>query len=634
MNADDLWPMPMPCAPLTLTDRPIARSPSMPARLLLAAALSLALAGCATAPTKPAGTAPGTAAQAGQSAKAAQLDALYEQFWDQLLQLNPVQATFQGDARYNDQLPDFGSAEYRARSHEFTRDWLARVEAVGPDGLQGQALLSYQIFVRDAKNSLEDDRFPGWMQPINQMGGLPSMAVQLGAGTGAQPFKTVQDYEAWLKRADRLPVLFDTAIANMRQGMQAGVVQPRPLMEKVLPQLDAIIKPKAEDTLFWGPVKSMPRDFSDADKARLTDAYRNTIDTRVLPAHRKLRAFIASDYMPAARASYGLDKLPDGPAWYAFNVRLSTSTDMTPAQIHQLGLDEVARIHGQIRQVMQQVGFQGELQAFFKFMRTDKRFEFKTEGELLEHYRSLEDRINQGIPRQFSLVPRAGFEIRPVEAWRAKSHAGGSYMGPSEDGKRPGIFYVNTFDLPTRKRWDAEDLYLHEAIPGHHFQLALQQELTNLPKFRRFGGETAFVEGWGLYAESLGKDLGVYADPYSYFGYLQNELWRAIRLVTDTGLHSKGWTREQVIRYMLDNSAESETQSTAEAERYIAWPGQALAYKIGELKIRQLRTRAETALGAKFDVREFHAEVLKDGSVPLDVLEQKIDRWIAAKKGS
>jgi uncharacterized protein (DUF885 family) len=604
----------------------------MPVRVLLAAALAIALVGCTT--TAPGGARSGTADELAfpRSDKAARLDKLYADYWEALLKLNPVQATFQGDNRYNDQLPDFGSAQFRAQSRKFTQDWLQRVEAIGADGLQGQALLSYQIFVRDANNSLEADQYPTWMQPINQMGGMPSFAVQLGSGSGAQPFKTVRDYDNWLARGNRLPALFDTSIANMREGMKAGVVQPRPLMEKVIPQLDALIKARAEDTLFWGPIRNMPADFSDADKQRLTTAYRDMIGQRVMPAYKKLRAFIADEYLPATRTTVSLDKLPDGAAWYAFNVRNSTSTDMTPAQIHQLGLDEVARIHGEIGKVMRQVGFRGDLQAFFKFMRTQKRFEYKTEGALLEHYRSLEDKINQRIPEQFSLTPKAPFEIRPVEPYRAKSAAGGSYMSPSEDGSRPGIFYVNTYDLPTRKTWDAEDLYLHEAIPGHHFQLALQQELTDLPKFRRFGGETAFIEGWGLYAESLGKDLGVYTDPYNYFGYLQNELWRAIRLVTDTGLHSKDWTREQVIKYMLDNSAESETQATAEAERYVAWPGQALAYKIGELKIKEVRAKAEKELGPKFDVREFHAEVLKDGSVPLDVLEQKIDRWIAARK--
>jgi uncharacterized protein (DUF885 family) len=296
-------------------------------------------------------------------------------------------------------------------------------------------------------------------------------------------------------------------------------------------------------------------------------------------------------------------------------------------------LDEVARIQAQIQVVMKQVKFRGSMPKFFKFMQTDKRFNFKSEDELLSYYRGLESRVDAAVPRLFALRPKAAFEIRPVEPYRAQSAASGSYMRPSEDGSRPGIFYVNTYDLPSRKTWDAEDLYLHEAIPGHHFQLGLQQELSNLPKFRRFGGETAYIEGWGLYTESLGKELGLYQDPYNYFGYLQNELWRAIRLVVDTGLHSKDWTREQVIDYMKANSATSDTQSVSEAERYIAMPGQALAYKIGELKIKELRAKAEKELGDRFDIRQFHAEVLKDGAVPLDVLEAKIDRWIVSKKG-
>lgn len=602
---------------------------------LLPSLLALATATVLFAAPARVEAAEGQSAAASQVAedKAARLDKLYEQYWEEVLKLNPVQATFQGDSRYNDQLPDFGTAEYRQQNHDFTVRWLKTIEDIGPEGLQGQGLLSYQTFVRDAKNSLDSEQFPDWMMPVNQMGSMASFAVQLGSGSGAQPFKTVQDYDNWLARGNKLPQLFDTAIGNMREGIKAGVVQPRALMVKVIPQLDALIKDKPEDTLFWGPITTLPKDFPEADKARLTAAYRDMIGQQLMPAYRELRAFINDEYLPSTRDSVGVDKLPNGQAWYAFNARQRTTTDLTPAQIHDLGLGEVARIHGEIRKVMAEVGFKGSLQDFFKFMQNDKRFSFKDEEALLKHYRGLEAKINLKVPEQFSLVPKAPFEIRAVEPYRAKSAAGGSYMSPSEDGSRPGIFYVNTYDLPTRKTWDAEDLYLHEAIPGHHFQLALQQELTGIPKFRRFGGETAFIEGWGLYAESLGKDLGVYTDPYDYFGYLQNELWRAIRLVTDTGLHSKDWSREQVIKYMLDNSAESETQATAEAERYIAWPGQALAYKIGELKIQALRTKAEKALGDRFDVREFHAEVLKDGSVALDVLENKIDRWIATKQG-
>lgn len=597
-------------------------------------ALCLTLALASIAGTAAAAETPAPRPKVTVQTKATKLDALYAQYWEELLKLNPLRATFQGDNRYNDQLPNFLSADYRKREHDFTARWLKTVESVGSQGLQGQELLSYEIFLREQRDSLAAEKFPAWQQPVNQFYNIASSVVQLGAGTGAQPFKTVADYDHWRARAAKVPVLFDQAIANSREGIKNGVVQPRPLMVKVLPQLDAIIKPKAEDTLFWGPINKFPAGFSDADKQRLTAEYKTLIEGELLPAYRKLRSFVADEYLPKTRTTDGMDALPDGAAWYAFNVRKSTTTDLTPAQIHQIGLDEVARIQGEIRKVMAQVKFQGSLHDFFKFMQNDKRFNFKDEPALLDHYRALEAKINRKIPELFSLTPKAPFEIRAVEPFRAESAAGGSYMRPSEDGTRPGIFYVNTFDLPSRKTWDAEDLYLHEAIPGHHFQLALQQELTGLPKFRRFSSVIAFSEGWGLYAESLGKALGVYTDPYDYFGYLQNELWRGIRLVVDTGLHSKGWTREQVIRYMLDNSAESESQATAEAERYMAIPGQALAYKIGELKMQELRKRAERELGERFDIRAFHAEMLKDGSVPLDVLEGKIDRWIAQQKGA
>jgi len=596
---------------------------------LLCAALAAALASFA-APTLHAADAPTATAPA--AGKAAQLDKFYADYWEALLKLNPLQATFQGDNRYNDQMPDFYSAEFRKQAHDFTQQWLDRAQAIGSDGLQGQDLISYEIFVQDAKQSLEGEQFPDWMLPVDQMGSIATFAAQLGNGTGAQPFKTVKDYDNWLARGNRIPVLVDSIIADMQAGIAAGVVQPKALMVKVVPQYDAIIKDKPEDSLFWGPIKNMPKDFSAADKARLTDAYRAMIGEQMMPALRKLRGFIANDYLPRTRDSVGLNQLPNGDAWYAFKVRATTTTDLSPAQIHQIGLDEVARIHGEMQKVMQQVGFKGSLQDFFEHMRTDKQFEFKSEDGLLAYYRGLEAKVMKGVPSQFSLLPKAGFEIRPVEAFRAKSAAGGEYQSPSEDGSRPGIFYVNTYDLPTRKTWDAEDLFLHEAIPGHHFQLALQQELKGVPAFRRFGGNTAYIEGWGLYSESLGKDLGVYETPYDYFGYLQNELWRAIRLVTDTGLHSKGWTREQVIKYMLDNSAASETDATAEAERYIAWPSQATAYKIGELKIQELKKKAQAQLGDKFDPREFHAEILKDGSLPLSVLEDKVDRWLASKK--
>ncbi|WP_126965748.1 DUF885 domain-containing protein [Xanthomonas arboricola] len=565
--------------------------------------------------------------------KAQQLNLLYDQYWDASLKLNPLQATFQGETRYNDQLPNFLSPAFRQQSHDFTVLWLGKAEALGPDGLSGQDLLSYQIFVRDARSALAAEQFPSWMLPINQFYNIASIAVVLGSGTGAQPFKTVKDYDNWSRRAVGIPELFDQAITNMRAGMQAGVVQPKVLMQKVLPQLDAIIARNAEDSLFWGPVRNLPADMPEADKQRITAEYKRLIEVRIMPAYRALRGFIATEYLPACRDTDGLTALPNGAAWYAYDVRQSTTSELTPEQIHQIGLGEVARLQAEIATLAKQVRFRGNLPKFYKFMQTDRRFAFRSETELLGYYRGLQGRVQAAVPRLFNVQGMPALEVRVVEPQRAQSAASGSYMRPSGDGSTPGVFYVNTSDLDTRRTWETESLYLHEAIPGHHFQLGLQQQLTDLPKFRRLGGETAYIEGWGLYAESLGRELGLYQDPYNYYGYLQNALWRAIRLVTDTGLHSKGWTRTQAIDYMLNNSAMTRTDAEAEVDRYMAIPGQALAYKVGEMKIAQLREQAQRELGPRFDVRAFHTEVLKDGSVPLDILQDKIQRWIATQKG-
>jgi len=593
--------------------------------LMLAIPFSLAFAPADAAAMQAAGK-----NQAGE--KAEQLEQLYTDYWEASLKRSPLRATQVGDTRYNDLLPNTFTQKYRDEGLAFAKLWLAKAEKIDSSGLSGQALLSYNIFVRDLKNNIEGERFQDWKMPLNQFRNVAGNFAQLGSGTAAQPFKTVKDYDNWLARASLLPELMTTMQGNMRIGMKDGVVQPKVLMLKVLPQLDALIKEKPEDTIFWKPVANFPKDFSEADRSRLTAAFRSLIAEKLMPSYRELRAFVANDYMPACRDTVALSALPDGEAWYAYRARMSTTTDLTPAQIHDIGLSEVARIQSEMDKVISQVGFKGGRKEFFDFVGSDKQFEFMTEEDLLVAYRALEAKVNRKVPELFSLLPKAAFEIRPVEAFRAQSAAGGSYNRPSEDGSRPGIFYVNTYDLPSRKTWDAESLFLHEAIPGHHFQLALQQELTGLPKFRRFGGETAFSEGWGLYAESLGNELGVYTDPYQYFGRLQAELWRAIRLVVDTGLHSKGWSREQVIAYMKDNSATNDTEAVSETERYIAIPGQALAYKIGELKIKELRAKAEKELGSQFDIRGFHAEVLKDGSVPLHVLEAKIEAWISSQK--
>jgi uncharacterized protein (DUF885 family) len=564
--------------------------------------------------------------------KSAQLERLYIDYWEASLKRNPIQATYVGDNRYNDQLPNFYSPEYRAEGIEFTQNWLKKFEAIDASAIGGQTRLSYDIMVRSLKLELEGNQFRTDLMPLNQFGNIVGSFAQLGSGTSAQPFKTVKDYDNWLKRADKVPTLITQMQNNMREGIKIGMVQPKVLMIKVLPQLDELVKDKTEESIFWLPIKNIPKNFSAADKTRLSKQYRDLISTKITPSIKALRVFVNDEYLPACRDTVGMQGLPNGQAMYAYNAKLSTTTDQTPAQLHEIGLAEVARIHGEIRKIMTQTNFKGSLQDFFHFMDSDKQFEYKDEKALLATFNALRVKVDKKIPEFFAVTPKAGFEIRPIEAFRAASSAGGEYQGPSEDGKRPGIFYVNTYDLPTRKTWDSEDLYLHEAIPGHHFQIAIQQELTNIPKFRRFGGETAYAEGWGLYTETMGKELGVFTDPYMYFGGLQGELWRAIRLVVDTGLHDKGWSREQVIKYMRDNSAVSETDAIAEAERYMAIPGQALAYKVGQMKIRELRTRASNELGNKFDVREFHDQVLKDGSLPMSVLEAKIDRWIASKK--
>ena len=407
-----------------------------PICLSLCLALAAGLSACSPAPEPAAAP----VAAASQSA-AQQLNTLYADFWEEGLQLNPVQATFQGDHRFDDQLPDFGAADYRAQVHAYQQRWLDAALAIGEDGLQGQDLLSYRIFVSERELALEGERFPGWMLPVSQMDSLASYAVLLGSGQSAQPFKTVADYDNWLARAGRIPVLIDTEIANMRQGMTAGVVQPKVLMSKVIAQMDAVTRVDgAEQSLFWGPIKAMPAEFSAADRERLSAAYTQLIDIQLLPALRKQRDFIANEYLLACRDSVSLGALPDGAAWYAYNARQSTTTAQTPAQLHATGLAEVARIHGEIRQVMAEVGFKGTLQEFFAFMQSDKQFEFADEAALLAHYRALEARVGAKVPELFSLTPKAAFEIRPIEAFRAESAAGGEYMTPSEDGKRAVIF--------------------------------------------------------------------------------------------------------------------------------------------------------------------------------------------------
>ncbi|MBD3827574.1 MULTISPECIES: DUF885 family protein [Stenotrophomonas] len=567
-----------------------------------------------------------------QQTKAAQLNRIYDEYWDAAMRLNPLQATFQGDARHNDQLPNILSAAYRQQSHDFSVEWLGKVEKIGPDGLTGQDLLSYEIFVRDARMSLAAEQYPGWMLPVSQYYNLGSIMAILGSGSGAQPFNTVQDYDTWSRRSLGIPPLFDQAIANMRQGMAAGVVQPRDLMEKVLPQLDAVIKPTAEESIFWAPVRNLPDDFSAADKARIAAEYKRMIEYRIMPAYRALRGFIATEYLPATRASDGLSALPNGQAWYAQNIVQSTASTLTPVQIHALAEQRVSALQAQIATIMKDNRIRGSQQKMLRNMRTDRDFQYANADALLARYKQLQGQVNARLPGLLGTLPKAPMEIRAVEAERAATAAAVSYQPPLPDGMRPGILYVNTGELPSRRRWAAPMQYLHEGIPGHHVQLGLQQELDKLPRFRRLGGDIAFVEGWGLYAESLGEELGVYQDPYERIAYLQGALTRAARMAADTGVHAQGWSKRQAVDYLVKTADLPVDDATAEVERFMALPGQTLANGLGELKMMELRDTAKAALGPRFDLRRFHEEILRDGSMPLDILDAKIARWIASEQ--
>jgi uncharacterized protein (DUF885 family) len=576
----------------------------------------------------------GSIAAAAAADKGAELESLYTEYWEEDLKLSPLKGTFAGDPRYNAELPNFLAADHRDRMRAFNQKYLERVKGIGHDGLTGQQRLSYDVFVLDRESDLADLDFPDYLQPIDQFRNIATIFAQLGSGSNSQPFATQKDYDDWIQRAGRAPIVFEQAMVNMREGIKSGVVQPRVLMQKVLPQLDELLVEDVEKSIFWTPVTKIPKEWSEADRARLTLAFRNLIGTQLMPAYRKLRAFIADEYLPATRATSGMGALPNGAAWYEHRVRSNTTRTLTGAEIHTIGLNEVARIQKEMRAVARELGYAkpNDLQGFFAWMKSRDDMYYKSREELLAAYQSFGSNVEPKLPKYFNLLPKGKYEIRLYEPFREASAAAGSYQGPSLDGKRQGIFYVNAYDLKARPRWALHALSLHEAAPGHHFQIALQRELTALPMFRRLATDTAFAEGWGLYAEYLGYEMGIYKDPVARFGALDAELWRAIRLVSDTGLHLKGWSREQVIEYMAANSPANDTRAVSETERFMAIPGQALAYKIGQLKILELRRRAEKALGKKFNLVKFHDEVLRDGAVPLDVLEPKIDRWIASQR--
>lgn len=556
------------------------------------------------------------------------LATLFDEHFERNLELNPLSATAIGDDRYDDRMALSNSQEYRDAEKALDEEFLTRLLTIDREALSYQEQLSYDIFRIKREQSLEGNQFPFYLQPMNQFRLMTNFFVQLGSGSSLHPFKTVKNYDDFLSRADDFVTNIDLAIDNMKEGMRQGIVQPKILMVKVIPQIEAHIVDSAEESKFWMPITNMPEEFSDEDRERLTAAYKDAIENKFIPAFERLNNFIGDEYIAASRETVGLGDQPNGKNWYAYMVKVRTTTDMTPDDIHQIGLDEVARIHGEMHAVMEEVGFEGDLKDFFDFLNTDDQFFYDEPDDLIQGYRDMSDNIEKLAKSIFDVAPKTTFEVRRVEPFREASASGGSYMAGTPDGSRPGVFYANAYNIKARPKWAMESLYLHEAIPGHHFQISLQRENEDLPRARRFGGFTAYSEGWGLYAETLGKELGVYTDPYQYFGALNAELWRALRLVVDTGLHAKGWSRQDVLDYMYENSAVAPARAISEAERFMAIPGQALAYKIGQLKIREIRNNAEERLGDKFDVMAFHREILKDGAMPLSMLESKLDRWI------
>lgn len=552
------------------------------------------------------------------------------------LKRNPLQALFRGDSRYADQFGDYVSDAYFAAEKAAAEADLKALAAIDRSKLSPDEQISYDVFKWQRETDLKGYE-PGILKasilrPIDHFNGAHQFVPDIFSGQSVAQFKTVKDYEDNLKRLDGFVVGMDRILARMQEGVAAGIVQPRLVSERVLSQLDRHVKGGVDAMPLMMPVQKFPEGISAADQARLKAEYTAMVGGKVLPAYTRMRDYVRDVYLPASRGNErpGLVSLPGGPELYRHLVATSTTTRMTPDEIHNLGLSEVARIQGEMRKVMKEVGFKGDLKAFFEHIKTDPKFKPESREGLTQGYYAIGKRVDAALPKLFRTMPKTPLEIRPYPEFLEKDSAGGSYMPGSPDGKRPGIFYFNAYDLPSRTTPGMETLYLHEGAPGHHFQIALAFENDKLPSFQRFGGNTAFSEGWGLYAESLGKELGMFTDPYQYYGRLDDEMLRAMRLVVDTGLHAKGWSRQQAIDYMLANSSQGDTDVVNEVDRYVAMPGQALAYKVGDIRIQQARKRAEKALGKTFDIRSFHEQVLMTGALPLEVLDAKIDRWVAA----
>ncbi len=608
-------------------------------RLALLGAAALPLAACATVSEAPVASAPASAPAPPAAAAQAPHDRLFALFAaadEATLRLNPIAAISRGDLRYANRLTDALTPEYNAALKALAESNLAALEAIDRASLSATDQIAWDVFAynqRQALKGLAPERLAlTEARPVNHFFGFHTFYPTFSSGKGVAPFKTVKDYENAMARHREYAKLTDRAIAKFREGMANGVLENRLTIANVIAQLDTQIALPVEQSPFWGPIAAFPADFSAADKARLTGEYRASL-AQVYAANTRLRDFLKSDYLPVARTSVGLSQMKGGAGLYADLIENSTTLPLTADYLHELGLSEVARIRQGMEQVKTEVGFKGTLAQFFEHIRTDPKFKPESREALTQGYYAIGKKVDALVPQYFSTMPKTPLEIRPYPEFREKFEAGGSYEPGTPDGSRPGVFYFNAYDLPSRTTPGMTTLYLHEGAPGHHFQISLARENAALPAFMRFGGNTAYVEGWALYAETLGYPMGLFKDPYQRQGTLDDEMLRAMRLVVDTGLHAKGWSRDKAIEYMLANSSMGRTDATAEVERYIAIPSQALAYKVGALKIQELRQKAEAALGAKFDIRAFHAQVLDTGALPLPVLEAKIDRWVAAAGG-
>ncbi len=560
------------------------------------------------------------------SSTSRKLDSLFTSYWEERMQLFPLEATATGDNRYNDQLPVTISESYREKIHHFYTKYLTQLRDVGED-VSAEEKISKELLEYELQLNLDALHFPSHLMPINQFWSFTLEFPQLGSGSGNQPFKTVKDYENFLARIQLFPAWADTAIANMQKGMKQGYTLPKPLARKVIPQLKGVVADNPEESIFYGPIQHFPSDFSDVEKTMLRKAYIEAISTSINTPYSKLARFMEDEYLPVCRETHGISSLPDGNENYNFLIQNFTTTRLTPDSIYHLGLNEVAYLKAEMEKVKQQVKFQGSLKEFFNFMNADKQFyPFHSAQEVLDSFRAIQKTEAMHLKELFETEPKTKFEIRQTEAYRAAS-ASAEYNAGSEDGSRPGIFYVPVLDALKFNAVGMETLFLHEAIPGHHYQISLQQENSRLPKFRKFLGYSAYAEGWALYTETLGKELGLYTNPYQYFGHLSDAMHRAIRLVVDVSIHTKNMTREEAIEYMMGNERISKEEATAEIERYMAIPGQALSYKIGQITISRMKAMYQKKLGAKFNLPAFHTQLLDGGNMPLEVLEKKLAVW-------